>query len=452
MKSLLLFFALICISSFEVRGQQQNFLLKGELCPDIYFQHVKFYKSSAAHLHDFLGKLIIIHNWASWCMPCIDAFPRLDSLQKKFGDSIQVLLNTTESDEVIDRVFGKLKKIRSDYHLVNIRIDSIIMEKLYNLNGNLLGGGDIFIDGHGYVLGRSEDLSDKNIRALLHGTKTNSFDKSDDENRLYLKSHLMDTVNSEFKNASISTDAEIIKGHVNYFSMIGKYQIGKTDHTITFRPASGPDNVAIFKVTNTTIFHLYAQAYGEALTVSRNGHQVPFNAGRNNALMKFNVSDVSMYAPGSWDSAKFNNGYCYELKMPGADANTLLTLMQQDLARFFRLKVRKKNMEVNCFVLKKMPGQTPITSGDKTMVEFDNYGISIANGSVKKLTDILGKYVCNNERPLIFDESGIKRNIDINIVADLRHDLRAVNASLSKYHLKLVKSKREVAMLIFSDK
>ena len=59
-------------------------------------------------------KVLIVNFWASWCTPCLEEFPSLNSLLKKFkGKDIQVLgVNTDEKDQVT-----KVKKTIEKYDL-----------------------------------------------------------------------------------------------------------------------------------------------------------------------------------------------------------------------------------------------------------------------------------------------------------------------------------------------
>lgn len=59
----------------------------------------------------FKGKLLILDFWSTTCSSCIEAFPKMEKLQKEFGDKIQiVLVNGYETaDQIKSRLRGKNK-------------------------------------------------------------------------------------------------------------------------------------------------------------------------------------------------------------------------------------------------------------------------------------------------------------------------------------------------------
>jgi len=86
----------------------------GDAVPDITITDVYNYPSSTIHLSDMKGKLVILDFWATWCGSCIHAFPKMDSLQKKFSNNLQIILinnngGNGNNEEKVKDFFRKTK-------------------------------------------------------------------------------------------------------------------------------------------------------------------------------------------------------------------------------------------------------------------------------------------------------------------------------------------------------
>ena len=72
----------------------QNELNIGEKVPDFEVQNVINYSKKSLRISEFKGKAVIIDFWGTSCRPCIKTLFKLDSLQKKYKDKIQVIAVT----------------------------------------------------------------------------------------------------------------------------------------------------------------------------------------------------------------------------------------------------------------------------------------------------------------------------------------------------------------------
>ncbi len=90
----------------------QNSLQIGDKIPDIELGRIINYSKVKTKISDFNVKPLILYFWAPWCSPCIAGMPKLDSLQKKFSNTVNILLITKDSKEFAIRTLQTLQVIK----------------------------------------------------------------------------------------------------------------------------------------------------------------------------------------------------------------------------------------------------------------------------------------------------------------------------------------------------
>src|SRR5690606_28017178 len=83
----------------------------GQQVPDVKIEPIYDAPFTSASLQELSKeKLVIIDFWATWCAPCVHAFPKLDSLAKEFEDQVQFILTTSQDKKVVDDFFNHRKE------------------------------------------------------------------------------------------------------------------------------------------------------------------------------------------------------------------------------------------------------------------------------------------------------------------------------------------------------
>lgn len=95
---------------------------------------------------DYAGKVVLIDFWETWCSPCLQVFPVIDSLQNEYPDDFVVLavnLNNSDSAEEVQS-FSKNNDYVFDYLLDTNNVGEEIIKIGIPFK--------VFIDPQGYLI------------------------------------------------------------------------------------------------------------------------------------------------------------------------------------------------------------------------------------------------------------------------------------------------------------
>lgn len=79
----------------------------GDIAKDFVF---KTDRNQIFHINDFVGKVIYIDLWATWCGPCIEELPYMDALKEKYKSNENIVFITLSIDENEEMWKNHLKK------------------------------------------------------------------------------------------------------------------------------------------------------------------------------------------------------------------------------------------------------------------------------------------------------------------------------------------------------
>ena len=122
MKSLFAVLFVMAAIGSTARSQSVNINTTGnplinQLCPDFSFDTLFNYKKEKLALSELKGKFVIIDFWGTFCLPCIAAFPKLENWQRRFGDSLQILLVATDGYQKAKQFYETRKKANKHMYL-----------------------------------------------------------------------------------------------------------------------------------------------------------------------------------------------------------------------------------------------------------------------------------------------------------------------------------------------
>ena len=99
-------------------------------------ENIEFYnsKNKSFDLSYFVGKIVILNFWATWCLPCREEMPSLNMLQKKFNTNNFKIITINIGRENLEAVRNFLLELNID-SLEIYKGDSIKISKKIKIRG-----------------------------------------------------------------------------------------------------------------------------------------------------------------------------------------------------------------------------------------------------------------------------------------------------------------------------
>jgi thiol-disulfide isomerase/thioredoxin len=97
--------SILLISCGPEKSQNPRELTEEEQRIDSVISEARFQdlEGNEVSLADFKGKVVLIDFWETWCGPCLQVFPAMDSLENEYPDDFVVLaVNLNSSDSIED--------------------------------------------------------------------------------------------------------------------------------------------------------------------------------------------------------------------------------------------------------------------------------------------------------------------------------------------------------------
>lgn len=435
MKQIILF--LFCFCLFANTYGQPKKLEAGDTMPRYLLD--SFYREprKSLDIYDLRGKLVILDFWNVQCKACIASMPKMDSLQKLLGDSIQVLLITYNSHDEIDKLFAKIKLKRPGLPIVTSR-------NLY-INYFPHEGDPLHVwvrpDGVIEYLAEAYNSTSDNIRKVLRGSISPEINS-----RKVLPGY--NRSSSFFSQASL-LPTDNVDSYSLLLSGMHLYQnIRGEGGSVRFDSVTGKAiSVCAF---NMPIIRLYSLAFSPDL----------FGFDPGNHLLFFNnriLDETGNHLDGPQDRNRIDtwrneNVYSYEARINSSRPGNVYQFMQEDISRYFDYKSAIEKRNVKCLVLVKGDNFNKVKKDqqERHRLFYDQNGLSIINEPfalfIKELVYALQQY----PQPFI-DGTGYKGTISLNITGNIS-EITNLKKELHKYGLDLVEKILPINMLVIKNK
>ncbi|SDL11217.1 Thiol-disulfide isomerase or thioredoxin [Pedobacter sp. ok626] len=399
----------------------------GQQVPEFIINNIHNYKTTNAKLSDFKGKLVIIDFWATWCSPCLAMIPKMDSLQKQFGDTIQFLKVTYQPAQHVIPFLEKFQKGKQS------RLPEVTDDKaLHKLFPHIYLPHFVWINNMGTVVAitDADEITSAKITLILKGTTHANLPTKHDMSITYERdSPLFISGNGGNGSTTIA------------HSILSAYTVGLNGGYSITRDSGEYSKVT---VTNRGVVGLYRVAYGEKEYIGNN---------RVRLLTKDSVNLLPKVAGKLYlDWLRAGNGFCYELMLPRRSQGQLFNRMIQELDSYFpQYQVSMEMMNVKCLVLSSQPNAANDlkTKGSAPHVEYSRQSCNLLNTPLSEFMEQMSVVYFQSQYPLV-DESGITDGVDLNFSADMTN-VSSVNAALAPYGLQFQIAERPINILVFRD-
>lgn len=312
--------AMLCLIWASTIWGQGDYLKVGERVPKEWVDYLAKNAEKIGNQIQETRKPIIIEFWNHACLACIKSFPKIDSLQKSFGHQIHLILANKEPSDSTDRFFLKRKLITRP-RVPMISGDTFLTQRLPKAGFPFT----VWIDSTRTIkyITHGLYLDEQNIRDFIAGIPVTMQDAT---REIFYGSILNYCRKKEIVTQSL------------FFSYIGRCKDDLNVGNMTFSRVG--DSALTITSNCSSVVQLYIRAYNEGQKRNLNKD--------TDVILK--VDDPSKYVRPSdqkiavgWEK---DHAYNYELVLPISKKSEAFQIMQDDLRRYFSLKVTLKKEKV----------------------------------------------------------------------------------------------------------
>jgi len=415
----------------QSKAASYRLLQVGDDLPDYTLNNLINYQTKSARLSDFKGKLVILDFWSTTCASCVQSWPKLLSLQKQFGDQLQIILvNGRQNESIIRKSIAKRKALANvTMDLPVVCGDTILSEKLFKHTGD---PHLVWVSPQGKVLSITggNEANAENIEAVLTKGDVGMRQKVEMLDVNFARPLFVDGNGGDGRNLLWSSFVSgYAPGVISTAAIIPRGKISK-----------------VIVVSNSSIEDIYAFAYSRSTDIYGNV--------RADAISRVRIQakDTTKYVGRLNGIYQHKNYYTYQMVGQPTERGKLLEMMQQDLKKYFGMQVSRQMLKVPCLVFTmKDSSLVSYKAGEKKFwVSDTNFKLNDVTLSdlIKEMETATGYYW--SAYPIV-DATGFKGKLGgIDIETDV-DDRVALDKALKAYGISLEIQSREVEMLVLKE-
>jgi len=430
--------AFILCGGGKVNGQKVEPLRIGDRVPEIQFEMVN-YTGKELKLSEIKNKLIILDFWATWCGSCVEALPKLQSLQAKLSKNLQIILvNSKGTGDTKDKIFQFIKrreKVQGKKFSLGTSINDNVALSLFP---HIEIPHYVWISKDGIVqsITESDQVTEENIQKVIKGETVNLSQKRD-----------------VFSDKISLYDDEVltVDDNLAHFSFLRKGKIegwSSRSQTRSIKPKGSKfSETRGLIMRNVPLMEMYETLIGlkrDYPDLNHNWKRVKINMSDSSGL----IFNPDRYTLQEWEQ---DNLYTYDLVVPEEESQNLFEIALNDFNRYspYCAIIEKRNEKCLLLVL---TDTSRVTARHKGSIEAN---VEKGVQTIKNATPEFVVRCINLGAPFrlpVIDFTG-NSSILIDLNLDMKNEtVETLKAKLKIYGLDLVESAMELPMFVITKK
>ena len=437
-----------------IKKQNKTLTLKevkiGDKVPNIVMDKIVKVdgKLTSANMADFNDRLLILDFMYTSCSSCIAGLPKKDSLQRKFGDKVKIMVviggeiyspgMLKRENETYIRKF--LTNKNSFLSRNNVQIPWVVENKLLNeyFPHQLVSHLVWIYKGQLVALTEQDYVNEANIQYILDGN----------QNKWPIKDDFMTSVN--VKKPLLMIDSSQFNGDPNLkkYSAIFGYREGRPESFI----GSSYDSVKHTRRTyiiNVPIYNIYLKHWN----IIRDPTGKTFVRPEPSSII-LEVKDPTKYFIDEESSIKGiekrrKTWICYESLSSDKGKSTAEQSQNivNDLNYLLGLSGRFEKRKIRCLLMRASEAINNFAS--KSLERNTNFNSQISK--LHNVSDLVWKLNQYRGNPPVIDETGYTGSLDLELKISSWKDIPAVRGELSKYGIDLIEAERELEVFVITE-
>lgn len=390
--------------------------------------------SKTLSFKDLKGKLVILDFWNIHCTVCLKAFPKMNALQKQYGDRIKIVLVTKDKEGEVKALLARLKP---DISALSVITDDTVLNQLFPHYGE---PHHVWIDQEGIFRFATFDhnATEANINALLSKKQIKIASKQDGvfkENE-----SLFSQAAGKFRNL-LKTYSVLLPGLYPYtYGGAVVVQKDSISSLPTLFRGIGLSPIELLKIA----FNKEVYGYDPGL----------FGKSSKMRLIAEVADSANLYLPKDPDRIdqwQADNFLSYEIMVRPTSENDLYHAMQRELNTSLPYTGTIEQRKRHYLALVRTDQEDHIRSQGAGSTSFSDGYLDLRNIPVSQLIRYLNERNTISKLPII-DETGIGYPIDLRISSTTFYNFPELRKEINKMGLDIVSRNGPIPMLVIRDK